>query len=141
MVYLVTTPIDKHTPLECVLSNNTIHEKGSPLPHCEGCRCTIGKYRFGATKRRLHLALWRLRMLWYSLCEWGIITTHRILAKLGFTMCQGFQGPCCRLGTRQPRNTAYADEASNWVTMCPRCAEAEAEHWRERWEEYYSGCL
>lgn len=39
------------------------------------------------------------------------------------------------------QNTAYHDEASNWVTLCPPCKEQNDEHWRSMWAEYRAGCL
>ena len=56
--------------------------------------------------------------------------------------CQGWEGPCgSRNATRQRQNTAYADDNQNWVTLCPSCMKANAEHWADMWADYYSGCL
>lgn len=54
--------------------------------------------------------------------------------------CQGFGGPCARVDAkRQRQNTAYAEEERNWATYCPACQKAADAHWKEKWDEYYSG--
>lgn len=42
---------------------------------------------------------------------------------------------------RRRQNTAYADEESNWVTVCEKCFEKIQENWEEMWEDYYAGRL
>lgn len=53
--------------------------------------------------------------------------------------------PCCERFTRslafRRRNTAYADERSNYLLSCPDCYEEDAEHWDEMWSEYYASVL
>ena len=38
-------------------------------------------------------------------------------------------------------NTAYVEEESNYETCCLECHEDHEEYWRERWSEYYAGCM
>lgn len=38
-------------------------------------------------------------------------------------------------------NTAYNDDKMNWETSCVACYEDHQDVWRERWAEYWSGCL
>lgn len=54
--------------------------------------------------------------------------------------CEGYH--CTRTdAARQRQNTAYVDDAQNWVTLCPECAKENAEHWAEMWADYYSNCM
>ena len=39
---------------------------------------------------------------------------------------------------RRHQNTAYANEASNWRTLCNECQAIEDDYWDERWDEYRS---
>jgi len=56
-------------------------------------------------------------------------------------ICQGYDGPCCRLGKRRRMNTQYLNEESNWCVACDDCFEAIEAEWAERWDEYYRGCM
>lgn len=42
---------------------------------------------------------------------------------------------------RYHQYTSYADEESNWVTLCPPCREENDKYWRDMWDEYYAGLL
>lgn len=49
--------------------------------------------------------------------------------------------PCCgevREVWEWRLNTAYADEASNWLESCEECYREAVEHYRELWAEYYN---
>lgn len=39
------------------------------------------------------------------------------------------------------RNSAYVDEASNWITACKSCRELDEEYFASLWEDYYGGLL
>lgn len=47
----------------------------------------------------------------------------------------------CRGAQHYHQRTQYADEASNWVSLCRDCTEENDAYWDERWAEYYAGCL
>jgi hypothetical protein len=36
-------------------------------------------------------------------------------------------------------NTAYSVESSNWMCSCLDCYRETVDHYRELWDEYYSG--
>jgi hypothetical protein len=55
--------------------------------------------------------------------------------------CQGVDGPCFNDAINRRQNTAYKDDAMNWVTMCDECAEHNEKMWDAQWREYRSGCL
>lgn len=42
---------------------------------------------------------------------------------------------------RYHQNTAYINEESNWITLCPPCRKENDEYWTERWDEYYGSLL
>lgn len=44
---------------------------------------------------------------------------------------------------RRHRCTAYhpPENPANYIRCCDKCFEEDSEQWKERWEEYYSGCL
>lgn len=49
--------------------------------------------------------------------------------------------PCAQCGdpgTLRRQNTAYADDALNWQTLCDPCQEEADDHWSEMWRQYYS---
>lgn len=52
---------------------------------------------------------------------------------------------CCGVYThdveRRRMNTAYVNEASNYLTSCLSCYEESERHWAELWAEYYAGRL
>ena len=52
--------------------------------------------------------------------------------------------PNCRDAGAEYRrqNTAYHDDASNWMWACDPCQEIMDEHWAEMWADYYAsrGC-
>lgn len=45
---------------------------------------------------------------------------------------------CCEaVGViRYRQGTFYANEESNWVTMCLECAKENNRHWDDMWQEY-----
>jgi len=46
--------------------------------------------------------------------------------------CEGFEGPCeSNNATRYMQQTMYADEDSNFVTLCPECRKANDAHLEE----------
>lgn len=53
--------------------------------------------------------------------------------------------PCCGelkfTVERRRMNTSYVNEDSNYETCCLECHDGHEEYWRERWEEYYAGCM
>lgn len=56
--------------------------------------------------------------------------------------CRGWDGPCERTDAiRQRQNTAYVDDESNWVTLCPECMKSNDAYWKDMWAEYYAGCI
>jgi hypothetical protein len=67
------------------------------------------------------------RMMNLNLISWELRN------KLGIPTCQGYEGPCQRLGHRRRQNTAYMDEEDNYVHMCDRCFEQLQEYWDEMW--------
>jgi hypothetical protein len=55
--------------------------------------------------------------------------------------CPGWMKPCPNQNAaRQRQNTSFVEEERNWVTLCPACMAANAEHWERVWSELYSGC-
>lgn len=38
-------------------------------------------------------------------------------------------------------NTAYVDEDLNYIECCNECFEEVQAHWKDMWDEYYSGIL
>ncbi len=42
---------------------------------------------------------------------------------------------------RRRQNTSYADDESNFATLCNECQTEANEYWAELWAEYYSGCM
>lgn len=42
---------------------------------------------------------------------------------------------------RRRQNTEYADEESNYITVCMECYEQIVDYWNERWEEYWASRL
>jgi hypothetical protein len=59
---------------------------------------------------------------------------------LGRKQCEKC-GEFSRKVKRRHQNTRYVDDESNYVTVCDQCFEEIEEYWKERWAEYYSGCL
>lgn len=51
--------------------------------------------------------------------------------------------PCCeRINVEVSRhrlNTAYANDAENWLVSCVECFEDTREYYAELWAEYYNG--
>ncbi len=70
-----------------------------------------------------------------------LVYLHRFLTWCRLPVCEGFQGPCFKLGERKRQNTQYHDSKLNWTTQCPVCFKAEWDAWQERWDEYYSSIL
>lgn len=66
---------------------------------------------------------------------------HKQLKRLGVPLCDGFCGPCFRIGKKQRQNTQYNNEEDNWVFLCDNCMKENDAHWEERWDEFYRGCL
>lgn len=53
--------------------------------------------------------------------------------------CQGWERPCeSRNATRQRQDTKYVDDDQNWVTLCPCCMKANAEHWADVWADMWA---
>jgi cytochrome c553 len=51
--------------------------------------------------------------------------------------------PCCNRYLRYPvtterRNTAYVEEASNWLTACNNCHDEDEAYFADLWDQYYS---
>ena len=62
---------------------------------------------------------------------------HRNIFKKLFGYC-----PCCNRFLRYPvtterRNTAYVEEASNWLTACDECHNEDEAYFADLWEQYY----
>ena len=62
---------------------------------------------------------------------------HRSLIKTLLGYC-----PCCeryfRYGiTTQRRNTAYVEEADNWLTSCKECHDEDDSYFADLWDQYY----
>lgn len=63
---------------------------------------------------------------------------YRNIFKIIFGYC-----PCCesyfRYGIKtQRRNTAYVEEAKNWLTACRVCHEEDEAYFADLWDQYYS---
>jgi hypothetical protein len=43
--------------------------------------------------------------------------------------------------TRNRQMTAYNDDTMNFANLCPECQEECNKYWKERWSDYYAGCL
>lgn len=78
-------------------------------------------------------------------CELSTRTAHLVSA--GMELVSGvpaISATCVFCGTIvsvecRRLNTAYHDEASNWMTSCRCCWKSAVEHYKEMWLEYYSG--
>lgn len=62
---------------------------------------------------------------------------HRTLSKKILGYC-----PWCERYFRyrvktEIRNTAYCEEASNWITACKECREEDYAYYADLWEQYY----
>jgi predicted oxidoreductase len=72
------------------------------------------------------------------------VSIERDMYSDGCLSCHGIC-PCCLqvVATIETRrmNTRYEDENSNWITSCLECFLESEDYWKERWDEYYSGCL
>ena len=45
---------------------------------------------------------------------------------------------CGKLGAvRRRQNTLYAEDDSNFHTLCAVCQKEADDYWQERWDEYY----
>lgn len=91
---------------------------------------------FGTPEPRIRRAKRLFFSLWLAVIYWA----HRIATRLLF-ICVGFDGPCFRIGKRGHIGTDYVNVESNYKVQCPRCAEAEREHWAEMWRDYWSSVL
>lgn len=50
--------------------------------------------------------------------------------------CDGWHGPCDRQdAVRYRMRTAYVNDESNYVNLCPSCQVKCDEHWDEMWAE------
>lgn len=54
--------------------------------------------------------------------------------------------PCCGRYfkwsiTTEPRNTAYCEEANNYMTACKDCHKDDYEYYAELWKDYYASRL
>ena len=62
---------------------------------------------------------------------------HRTFLKKLLGYC-----PCCERYFRysvktKRRNTAYCEEASNWLTACSNCHRDDYEYFADLWNQYY----
>jgi len=56
--------------------------------------------------------------------------------------CHGWDSPCESMNaTRRRQDTAFVDDAQNWVTLCDHCMAANKAHWDEMWQEVYYGMM
>lgn len=55
--------------------------------------------------------------------------------------CTGWEEECKKKGKWRRQNTKYTEEYLNWVFLCDDCMKANEEHWKERWDDYYSDIL
>ena len=78
-----------------------------------------------------------LKLRFQFLMGYIVYAIWRFLHFLGFPICEGYEGPCLKLGKRRRRNTAYEKDEMNFTFQCQRCFDSEAEYWKERWDEYY----
>jgi len=54
--------------------------------------------------------------------------------------CEG--NPLCTLpGSLRRQMTQYHHEPSNWATLCVEHQAEADEYWKERWADYYAGCM
>lgn len=60
----------------------------------------------------------------------------KILSLIDIPVCQGIDGECLKRGYLFRQNTAYLNEDSNWVYVCPDCIKEINSYWDERWLEY-----
>lgn len=87
--------------------------------------------------REFHFALWAFQLWFFS--TWLV---RKLWYRAPYQRCSGWEGPCTsRHGKERRQNTYYQQEASNWNTLCPKCQEAADAYWKERWDEYYAGCM
>ena len=42
---------------------------------------------------------------------------------------------------RTRQNTKYANDESNYATLCHKCQKDANEYWADMWAEYYAGCM
>lgn len=81
--------------------------------------------------------LWKFQLLFY-----GTWLVRKIWYRHPLQRCRGWEGPCfSRMGVRRRQRTSYHDDTSNWNTLCPECQAAADAYWKERWDEYYAGCM
>lgn len=43
----------------------------------------------------------------------------------------------CKVVLTHRRLTQYCPDTLNYITCCSGCKEADDEHWKEMWKEYY----
>ena len=56
--------------------------------------------------------------------------------------CDGFQGPCDSIdAVRFRMNTAYHNEESNFMNLCPYCQKECKEFWDAEWKELNSDIM
>ena len=101
------------------------------------------KYKIRHTRkitpaRRIVLACWHA---YHKLTYRRLLVWRGILVRCGVPCCEGFQGPCCKVGERRAMNTAYVVHEQNFCHMCEDCFEGVQAYWAERWAEHRSSVL
>jgi hypothetical protein len=56
------------------------------------------------------------------------------------TICPFCQQPRDDVRKRR-RNTASANDGSNWIVCCGECFQDDVAHFKEMWDAYYADCL
>ena len=82
----------------------------------------------------------KLKRTLYFKIYWIKGKVHCSLQKV-FPFCDGFQGPCFKLGEKRRQRTAYHDDDLNWVFLCDECMEMNQGNWDEMWSDYYHQVL
>ena len=86
------------------------------------------------------------------LCQWlaahpaelGEVARH---LEMPLPACEGFEGPCSHIVLwRTSAMTAYpwdgeGPDPNRPMSLCPECSAGYRDHWKEMWDDYYSGLL
>lgn len=69
---------------------------------------------------------------------WKIIVfLHRTFHKLRLPICEGYEGPCFKLGKRRRLCTRYIEERRNWTHQCQDCYDGTNEYYLDLMKDVY----
>jgi hypothetical protein len=88
----------------------------------------------------------------------AIIRNEKLLRIEGMGICEGMYGPCREFNNpyNKKNNVSWIPSMSHYywdidkfpledpnrdLFLCENCAKLFNEHWQEKWEEYYNGCM